>query len=124
MPTILTLRFQKFDDYQNAVFIASNKNPEELEQFKKLTKFHTQLEEKKYGSFLPIYSNPEHEYATIRTLKNSKFTKMTDNSVYEIKFQTKKKTKDLKTYVNCHLLSLRLVKRAEPVDEGSDVDFE
>jgi sulfatase maturation enzyme AslB (radical SAM superfamily) len=124
MPTTLTLRFQKFDDYQNAVFICTAKNPDELEQFQKLTKFHKQLEEKKYDSFLPIYSNPEHEYATVRTVKNSRFTKMSDNSVYEIKFQTKKKNKDLKIYVNCHLLSLKLVKKSEPLDEGSDVDFE
>ena len=124
MPVTLTLRFQKFDDYQNAVFICSSKRVEELEEFKKLTKFYTQLEEKKYDSFLPIYSNSENKYATIRTKKNSNFTKMSVNAVYEITFDTKKKKKDEKTYINCYLRSLKLIKKAELVDEGSDVEFE
>lgn len=120
MPVTLTLRFQKFDDYQNAIFIASSET--ETETFEKVKKFAKQLEH--YETFLPIYANEKHKYATVRTKKNSKYTKMIENSVYEITFDTKKKKKDEKTYVNCYLRSLKLLKKAELVDEGSDVEFE
>jgi hypothetical protein len=122
MPVTLTLRFQKFDTYSNAIFIASSDNVNESKTFDRITNFAKQLEH--HDTFLPIYTNEKYKYATVRTKKNSRYTNMIENSVYTITFDTKKKKKDDKTYVNCYLRNLKLVKKAEPLDEGSDVEFE
>ena len=125
MPTTLTLRFQKIDKFSNVIFIASGDKPEEKESFNLLTKFSKQLKSLNYDTFLPIYSSDnEFNYATVRTKKNLKYPNLVENSVYKITFDCKKRTKDDKNYINCYLRKLKLVKLAEPQDEGSDVELD
>jgi hypothetical protein len=123
--TTLTLRFQKTDAYQNSIFIASGTNPAEKESYDMLTKFSKQLQSLKYGTFLPIYhNNTDYNYATVRTMKNMKFKNLSENAVYKVTFDCKKRVKNDKSYINCHLGKLELLKLAEVHDEGSDIDFD
>lgn len=121
------IRFKKYDQFDNPVFITSLKsevNAEEKNNFNKLKKYHSKLENKQYGTFLPIYHNPEYEYCTIRFMKNNKYANFTTNSIYNIEYCIKKKNKDDKTYVNCYINKATLVTRAEPVDEGELLDLD
>ena len=116
-------RFQKFDQFNNAVFIASKSREAEAEAFNKLTKYHLKLEKEKYGTFLPIYSDASKAYATIRFKKNPRYNRMKPDAIYEVKFDVKKISKDDKIYVNCFLRKLKLVSEAPEIDEGSDLCF-
>jgi hypothetical protein len=121
---ILTVRFSKFDQYANPVFISSMGNPEELASYNILKKYHQKLVDKEYDTFLPIFHSEEHEYATIRLKKSIKFTKMKPGNVYEIKYSIKTVSKDSRIFVNCFLSGLKLVKKAPVVDEGEDMDLD
>ena len=127
---ILTVRFSKFDQYSNPVFITSNNdckyayNLEEAASYNILKKYHQKLFDKEYDTFLPIYHSEEHEYATIRLKKSIKFTKMKPGNVYEIKYNIKTVSKDSKIYVNCFLSGLKLIKKADRVDEGDELDLD
>jgi hypothetical protein len=124
MTTTINLRFQKKDVYENSIFIAAASNPDEVEQYKTLNKFAKQLMLLDTKTFLPIFSNDEFQYATIRCKKNSSFPNLVENSIYKISFDTKRKTKDDKVYINCYLRKLKLVKKAEVVDLGDDIVFD
>jgi hypothetical protein len=124
MTTTINLRFQKKDVYENSIFIAAASNPDEVKQYKTLDKFAKQLMSLDTKQFLPIFSNDEFQYATIRCKKNSKFPNLVENSIYKITFDTKKKSKDNKVFINCYLRKLKLVKKADVVDLGDDIVFE
>jgi hypothetical protein len=124
MSTTINLRFQKKDVYENSIFIAAASNPDEVEQYKTLNKFAKQLMLLDTKTFLPIFSNDEFQYATIRCKKNSSFPNLVENSIYKISFDTKKKSKDDKVFINCYLRKLKLVKKAEVVDLGDDIVFD
>ena len=124
MSTTLNLRFQKIDVYGNSIFIAASSNPEEVEQYEALDKCAKQLMRLDTKTFLPIFSNDEFQYATIRCKKNSSFPNLVENSIYKISFDTKRKSKDDKVFINCYLRKLKLVKKAEVVDLGDDIVFE
>ena len=127
------IRFKKYDQFDNPVFIASLKsevNAEENNNFNKLKKYHSKLENKQYDTFLPIYHNPEYGYCTIRFIKNNNPKSMglesafTTNSIYNIEYCIKKKNKNDKTYINCFINKATLVTKAEPVDEGEVLDLD
>ncbi|MHC4236794.1 MAG: hypothetical protein ACYSSM_00785 [Planctomycetota bacterium] len=123
MPS-LKIRFQKFDQYNNSVFIASKCREGEAKAYERLTKYHRKLESKKYETFLPIYSNAAKGFATIRFKKNPKYNRMKANNTYEVHFDIKELAKlTCKTYVNCFLRRLRLVSEAPQIDEGEDVNL-
>ena len=124
MSTTINLRFQKKDVYENSIFIAAASNPDEVEQYKTLNKFAKQLMLLDTKTFLPIFSNDEFQYATIRCKKNSSFPNLVENSIYKISFDTKKKSKDDKVFINCYLRKLKLVKKAQIVDLGDDIVFD
>ena len=109
----ITVRFQKLDKFENPVFICNK--TKELESYTKLTKFYRQLS-KRFDSFLPIYSDSEKEYATIRIRKNSDFNGLCENDVHEITFDIKKKDNKLTVYGR----SMELVSKAVPFDEVDD----
>jgi hypothetical protein len=124
MSTTINLRFQKKDVYENSIFIAAASNPDEVEQYKTLNKFAKQLMSLDTKTFLPIFSNDEFQYSTIRCKKNSSFPNLVENSIYKISFDTKRKTKDDKVFINCYLRKLKLVKKAQVVDLGDDIVFD
>ena len=124
MPTIKSIRFQKIDDYQNPVFIANS--TKEPTQYKKLSRFYEQLSEEYKDSFLPLFENKKHKYATIRLKKDTQVSqlKLTANDVVDIKFTVRKRvSEEGKISVNCHLESIKLVQRAPPVDLGQEITF-
>ena len=122
MPQLKSIRFQKFDTYENPVFIANS--IKEPVMFAKLTKFHKQLQKKNYDTFLPIYSDDEKGYASIRFKKNHTYPNLTPNAVYDLKYAIKQKEHEDKTYVSCYINSLKLVSKAPKLDLGEDLQFD
>ena len=87
MPS-LTLRFQKFDAYNNAIFIASSTKENETETYNKLKSYYEKIFPLT-DTFLPIYDSLEYNYATIRFKKDTKHCHLKENSIYIIDFELK-----------------------------------
>ena len=124
MPSIKNIRFQKLDDYQNFIFIANSKKEPKL--YKKLSKFYKQLAKKYAESFLPVYENKTHNYATIRLKKDYKISKLKllSGDVVNIEFVVRKRVnEDGKVSVKCYVDTIKLVSRAPPVDLGDELSF-
>ena len=61
-----SIRFHKYDKFNNSVFIASNTRPDEKENYDRLAEYAEKLEEKQYDTYLPIYKSVAHNFATVR----------------------------------------------------------
>ncbi len=118
----LQLRFQKYDQFNNPVFIASKGQEDEKESYDRLKSYHKQLSEPNYGTFLPIFHSSVHGYSTIR-FKSFQTKKLMKNDVYEINFKIKKIFKDNRVFINCYVDSAKLL-RVSSVDTGEDVELE
>jgi hypothetical protein len=108
MPTIDNIRFQKFDEY-SAIFIANSKT--EPKTYKKLKKYHFQLNESYPNNFLPIYHSPQHEYSTIRFKLVKNLKQLNPNDVVSLKFKVKR-TASTKNTVYCQLTEFNLISEA------------
>jgi hypothetical protein len=115
---IQNLRFQKLDAYKNSVFIAGK----DEENFKTLSELAQKLHEKKYDTFLPIYSSVEFNYSTIRFTKNTKYT-LIPNAKYEIEFTIRAAVKHERTYVNCVIKTLRMTEKPPEIDYGEELEL-
>jgi hypothetical protein len=114
---LTNLRFHKFDLYDNPVFISSHGE----ENFDKLIKYAKQLEDKKFVTYLPIYHSKEHNFATIRFVKDFQF-KPNNRCCYNIDYTIKTKVGlDKKTYVNCFINSMKFCSK---MDEGVELKLE
>lgn len=123
MPKISSIRFQKLDDYQNFVMITNaDKEPK---QYKKLSRYYKQLSEEHKDSFLPIYENTTFKYATLRLKKNIMLSKLklNPNDTVDLKFTVRQTTRLDKVFINCHVESVKLVKRAPPVELGDALNL-
>jgi len=121
----LTIRFQKYDKFSQPIFVASSDNtmnPEELDSHRTLTKWHKALDDKNFGTFLPIFARGE--FASIRFKTNQKFTHMQERSLYDVDFTMRTVVRDNRTYVNIYIDSLKLVKKAKPLDCGEILDLD
>ena len=120
MPQINNIRFQKFDEFNNIIFIA--KPEHELESYDKMHKWYDMLTHKFPESFLPIYATTE--FSTIRL--RGKIQKFEANATYNIDFNIKHKKSDDgdKSFVNCYLDGVCLVAKARVIDYGDDVNLE
>ena len=104
------------------VFIANEKA--EPKTFAKLTKCYEKLNKMKTDTFLPIYSNKENQYSTIRFKKNgTDYGIMGANDVYDIECDIKIVNRDDKQFINCYITNLKLVTKAPVIDYGADVEF-
>lgn len=121
MSKILIIRFQKFDKFNNPIFCASKDNPEEKETFKTLKQWYEKLDDKNYGTFLPVYST--NKFASIRFKSNSKYNHMTERNIYKVSFNMMINEREGKTYVNCYIENLKLERR-ETVDRGKIIDLD
>ena len=121
MPKI-NIKFQKFDKFQNPVFIATKENNESA--YEKLVKYHKKLEKKNYDTFLPIFAHPEHSYATIRFYKNRKYTDFVTGATYSITFDINMKEKNGNTYVNCNIKKCKFKLSPKKIDFGSVLDLD
>ena len=122
MPS-LTLRFQKFDAYKNAIFIASSKKEDETETYNMLKSYYEKIFPLT-DTFLPIYDSLEYNYATIRFKKDSKHCHLKENHIYLVDFELKQSERDGKIYFNAFSKRIRLEKKADVVDYGSVVALE
>ena len=121
----LTLRFQKYDRFSQPICVASSDNamnPEESDAHTILSKWHKSLDAKHFGTFLPIFA--KGEFSSIRFKSNTKFTHMQERSLYDVSFTMRTVVRDNKTYVNIYLDSLKLVKKAKPLDYGEILDLD
>ena len=121
MPT-LTLKFQKFDKFKNAVFIATEDSLSE--SYERLKKYHTMLEQKGFNTFLPIYAHPTYRYSTIRFFKNNKFKNFRDDATYELDFMISTTEKEGRTFVNCYIQSMRFIAAAPKLDMGTELNLD
>jgi hypothetical protein len=118
----MKLRYQKEDPYQNQIFIVSNKFNDELPAFEKLKNLESKLLEMDLGTFLPVYSNSELGYCTIR-FKAYRGIKLVERNLYTVKFVVKKSERDDKHYINCFVQDMKLLKKAPVRDDGEILDF-
>ena len=116
------LRYQKKDRYGSEIFIASPKYDDEKAGFEKLKTLAGKVEDLNFGTFSPVYFNDNLDYCTIRC-KFYKGMKLIERNIYEVKFILKQSERDENKYVNCHIDTIKLHKKAKPVDNGVVLDF-
>ena len=123
----LVMRFDKFDDYGNLSFACSGK-PEDpaynADAYDALRLAHHKLAKKKLNTFLPIFCNDERMFATIRARKPFDQQRFKPGSFYDVDTSIRQVTRDGKTYLNCVIKSSRLVKRAKPLDYGTEIKLD
>lgn len=119
-----SIRFQKNDKFDNPIFIASSKHAGDSENFQILKDYAEKLEDKDYGTYLPIYHSELYNYTTIRFKKNARTQKdLIPNAKYNVDYRIKTVTKDSKIYVNCILEKIKMVENAPIVADGEDLDL-
>ena len=123
MSSIQNLRFQKYDLYQNPIFIASGDREAESLNFNELKTIYDKLVQKDFGTFLPIFHSDIYNYVTIRGNKNLNHPKLLVNATYDIKYMLRTVEKDGKTYVNVHISKFKLVKKAPRMDMGVELEL-
>ena len=123
MYSLKSIRFQKTDKFNNIVMIASKSKPNELENYETLKKYAEKLENKDYGTYLPIYNSPQYNYSTIKFFKNEKY-KFVPNVLYDIDYKITTITKNSKIYVNCHIQKCKMVGKAPADAIGEELDLD
>ena len=118
----LLLRFLKYDDFKNPVFIASLRKDTEVAAFNKLCQYYERIKEKEYDTFLPIYYDERNQFASIRFKYRG--APLAPNATYSVDFTITKVEKINKIYVNCYIDKLSLVAKAIPVDRGEEMDLD
>lgn len=128
MPVLSSIRFNKFDKYDNPVFIASHKDKENYNDLKNKA---DKLNAKNLNTFLPIYHSEKFKFATIRFVKNFQKTgdylKPQPDCVYDIDYVIKTKTKEGeheegRTYINCFINTIKFIKKNERSD-GDELEL-
>ena len=128
MPVLKNLRFNKFDKYDNPVYIASHKEKDNYEDLKDKA---NKLEAKNLHTFLPIYHSEKFKFATIRFVKNFQkngdYIKPQPDCVYNIDHSIKTKTKEGdheegRTNVNCYINTITFVKKLGR-SEGDELEL-
>ena len=117
----LNLRYQKSDQYGNHIFIASSKYHDEVSAMKKLVEVESKLKKLKTVQFLPIYSDENIGYATIR-FKYCTGVKLVESYKYTISFNISQTTGE-KHYINCNIQSIKLHSTAKKQEVGTILDI-
>ena len=116
----LQLRFQKFDQFNNAIFIASK--VKEPESFEALRACYSKLLELGTDTFLPVYADDVLGFATVR-FKNVKTMTVKPQATYDVRYTIRQIEKKIRKFINCFVDGLRMVKEAPPVDLGVVLEF-
>lgn len=119
------LKYISTDQFNQAMFCAAEDShtDEEKASYKELCRYHRKLDKRRYGTFLPIYSDLVKKYATMRLKKSPTRPNFKPRAIYDVQFEVKSVTRDGKTYVNCWHRSSTLVKPGTPFYTGEDMEF-
>ena len=120
MPILQSIKFSKPDKFGNLVFIATDEY--DNVNYMKLISYYHKLVLKAYDTFLPLYHNEEHEFASIRFHKG-KFNPVL-GCKYDIDYTIKVRNKDDKQFCNCYINSMKFVSKAAVFDEGEELDLD
>ena len=125
MSISLDLRFSKLDKYENITFISTQAREPDI--YKKLTNLYKQVRKQNPDVFLPLYSNYADEssnkkYAKISFSKTKKF-EFKENAVYHVEFSINKREHNGRVFINCHILSSRMVKPPATRERGQAMTF-
>jgi phage tail tube protein FII len=123
MSITMNLRYQKQSDYGDEIFIVSQKFEEEKDSHATLCRIEKKLKDLDFGTFLPVFSNDEHGYATIRFKFYNNKQKLNERDLYSVNFDIKHTERDGKDYLNCMISDIKLFKKAKPQDYGKVIDL-
>ena len=124
---ILQIRFYKYDQYQNPIFIASD-NKNESKTYCRLINYYNKLKSFGFETYLPIYYNEKYKYCTIRFKKSSIFKyHMAIGDIYDIEYKVKQSCVSPngltdKTYLNCYASKIKKV--SSVVDNSVEIDLD
>jgi hypothetical protein len=118
------VRFQKKDQYDNLIFIASGKSSDqsEVRAFNRLKKIHSGLKKQYPDSYLPVYYNSDTGYTATLKFKDWSNLKPTQHSVYKIKFNILSTKKDENDYLRVGVDEIKFVRKATL--QGNVVQFD
>ena len=121
-PTV-QVRFQKKDQYDNLIFIASAKSSDqsEVRAFNRLKKIHSGLKKQYTDSYLPVYHNGDTGTATLK-FKDWSNLKPTPHDVYKIKFNILSTNRDGNNYLRVCVDEIKFMKKA--AIQGNVVQFD
>ena len=121
MPSLKKIKFSKLDKYGSIVFIATKLL--DPDNFTKIGGYNDKLIAKNYDTFLPTFVHNEHDYATLRCFKSTKY-KLDIGFMYDIDFDVKVKSKNGKMYVNIYLNKCIQSGKPKVFDEGTVIDLD
>ena len=113
------LKFQKLDQFNNFVFIASEQS--DPENYEKIKRIYEKLSSN-YETYLPVYHNEQYNYCTIRFQKFSIKQKLEQNSTYNLQYTVHAVTKGDMKYVNIYMKNVVLNTKAVEFDRGEELD--
>ena len=114
----IEIQFCKYDKFKNAVFICRSEDDE----YKSLSDLNDSIETKYPDATSFLYLNEEHEYITLRIVKQTKFN-FKEKNTYQIKYQPKLKTDENgRQYVNAIIIGSKLTIKFTP-DFGEDIEL-
>ena len=124
MPLLKNLRFNKLDVFGHPLFIADSEK--EPKNYNKLKKIYKQLKTSYPDLYLPIFTNEQYKYSSLRLKIHTQITKLKlkRGDTVNVKFSIKHKKTTERESVICHCDIITLVKRAEPIDHGDDVKID
>jgi hypothetical protein len=106
---VMDLRYKGNDKFGNSIFIVSSKIEEEVEAYHKLLHIESRLKGST-STFLPVFSNSNHNYATIR-FKYHK-GELHERALYTVEFVVKEIMRDDRFYFNCFINKIKLKSKA------------
>jgi len=96
--------------------IASGSMDSEQENYENLKELAQKLDDKDFGTYLPIFNSTQYNYSTIRFKKDNKTTKLIPRAKYDITYKIKTIMRDSKIYVNCFVTKIRMVEKPPVID--------
>ena len=101
MSITLNIRFQKCDEYNTQIFLASEDRHLEVSAYNTLAIYAKQIQSMGLNTFSPIYHNAEYNYSSIRFKFYNQAQKLCPRDLYTVKFTIRKSERDDKKYINC-----------------------
>ena len=113
------LKFQKYDQFSNFVFIAGEQT--DPDNYEKIKSMYDKLSNK-FETYLPVYHNEQYNYCTIRFQKYSIKQKLEEGATYNLEYSAHAVTKGDMKYVNIYAKNVKLNTKAVEFDRGEELD--